>query len=168
MGSTASNFLAEINWRLIVDVFEALLTPTIAVVTAYVAYQQWRVNRTRLDLDLYERRLAIYKALEQFHDEINIPGSIRYPMVTKLRSFIAEARFLFPTEIENYLDRLSTKAFRAATLREDLHPDSGEPGLPIGESRNNAANEESKLVDEIRGPMWDESKKLFRKYLTLA
>ena len=157
-----------INWRFVVEVFSALLTPTIAIVTAYIAVQQWRINRTQLNLNLYDRRLAIYKALEEFYDEIAIPGDIRYPMVAKLRPSTAEARFLFPKEIENHLDTVHKKAFRAAQLRERLYPKSGEPGLPVGERRDKALDEETELLNEIQGPLWDESKKLFRKYLTLA
>jgi len=160
--------LISINPRSVVDVLSALLTPTIAVLAVYIAYQQLRVNRTRLDLDLYDRRLAIYKALEEFYDGIAIPGNVRFPMVTKLRFETAEARFLFPKEIEKHLDLLRMKAFRAAQLRERLYPKSEEPGLPVGDARDKAVDEESKLLDEIQGPLWDKSKNLFLKYLTLA
>ena len=168
MGAHQWQILWGINFETAVAVLGALLTPTIAVITAYVAYQQWRTNKTRLDLDLYDRRLAIYKALEEFYVGINIPGDIRYPMLSKLRFSTAEARFLFPKEIENHLDALHMKGFRAAQLREQLYPISKEPGLPKGEARSKAVDEESKLLQEIQGPLWNESKKLFRKYLTLA
>ena len=70
MAAGVWQFLGDINPRTVVDVLSALLTPTIAVIATYVAYQQWRVNKTRLDLDLYDRRLAIYKAVDAFFGDV--------------------------------------------------------------------------------------------------
>jgi len=64
--------------------------------------------------------LAIYKAIELFYDEIAIEGDIRYPRVAKLPFATAEARFLFPKEIEKHVEVLHKKAFTAAGLRERL------------------------------------------------
>jgi len=44
-------------------VFNALLTPVIAGVVAYIAYQQHKTNRDRLRLDLYDRRLKVFEGL---------------------------------------------------------------------------------------------------------
>ncbi len=105
------------------------MTPTIAIITVYIAYQQWRVNKTRLDLDLYDRRLSIYKALEEFYSESFASGSINYPMAGKLRTATAEARFLFPSEIETFLDTLHKKSLRVAGLRQLLDPISAIAGI---------------------------------------
>lgn len=120
--------------------------PTIAVIAIYIAYQQWRVNKTRLDLDLYDRRLAIYKAVDAFYGDVGTEGIAKYPMVFKLRYATAEAPFLFPAEIEKHLKEILKQAIRIAALREQTYPASGEPGLPVGEARSKACEEESKLV----------------------
>lgn len=161
-------FFGEINPKVVVDVLSALLTPTIAIVTAYIAVQQYRVNKTRLDLDLYDRRLSIFKAVEEFFHESFINGSITVPMVGKLRTATAEARFLFPKEIEVFLDTLSRKGTRAGNLRSRLYEPSGVPRMPVGDDRNKVVEEKGNLLNDIQGPLWEESKNLFRKYLTLA
>lgn len=161
-------FLTEINPRTVVDVLSAGLTPTIAVIATYVAYQQWRINKTRLDLALYDRRLAVYKAVDTFYGEIAIPGAIKYQMIFTLHSATAEARFLFPKEIETHLAKLHDKGMRAAALRERLYPSSGEHGLPVGDARSKAVDEEAELVREVQVDLRAESRKLFGKYLTLA
>jgi hypothetical protein len=158
----------SINWQSLVQIFGALLTPTIAIITTYIAISQWKINKTRLDLDLYDRRLAIHKAVEEFISESFASGTVDYRMTAKLRSATAEARFLFPKKIEVLLDTLHRKALRASGLRKLLYTDSGEPGIPVGERRDKVVEEESNLVQEIQGPLWEESKGLFRKYLTLA
>ena len=107
MAAGVWQFLGGITPRTVVDVLSALLTPTIAVIATYVAYQQWRVNKTRLDLDLYDRRLTIYKAVDAFYGDVGTQGTAKYPMVFQLRYATAEAPFLFPTEIEKHLKEIS-------------------------------------------------------------
>lgn len=161
-------FLTEVNPRAVVDVFSAALTPMIGIATIYIAYQQWRTNKTRLDFELYHRRLDIYKAVDAFYGEIAIPGAVKYPMVFEMRRATAEAAFLFPAEIEKHLAEIYQKAMRAAALREQTYPSSGEPGLPVGEARSKAVEEEDELVFWFLKEAKAESKRLFGKYLRLA
>lgn len=168
MTSGKWQFLGDINPRTVVDVMSALLTPTIAVIATHVAYQQWRVNKTRLDLDLYDRRLAIYKAVDVFYGEVGTEGTAKYPMVFQLRYATAEAPFLFPAEIERHLKEIYDKAMRIAALREQTYPASGEPGLPVGDARRKACEEESELVLWLLQDAKAESRKRFGKYLKLT
>ena len=41
---------------------DALLTPTIASIGAYIAWQQWKAYNLKLKLDRYDRRVRIYEA----------------------------------------------------------------------------------------------------------
>ena len=161
-------FLIGLDAKWWVDLFSALLTPTIAGAVGYIAYQQWRVNKTRLDLDLYDRRLKIYKTVDEFYDESFTHGAIKLPMAEKLRVGTAEARFLFPKEIETHLETLLKQARRAAILRNLTYPSSGEQGLPVGEERSKAVAEEGLLVADIQDRLRNESRELFRKYLRLV
>src|SRR5437870_1753419 len=138
--------LASINYKYVVEVLGALLTPTIAIITAYIAWQQWRIRQTELNLALYARRLSVYKAVDSFYGEVGVAGTAKYPIVFKLRLETAEAPFLFPTEIEKHLDEVYQKGMRIAGLREQTYPSSGEPGLPVGPARSKAVEEESGLV----------------------
>ncbi len=168
MATGAWQFLGDVNPRTVVDVLSALLTPTIAVIATYVAYQQWRVNKTKLDLDLYDRRLAIYKAVDVFYGDVGTQGTAKYPMVFQLRYATAEAPFLFPAEIERHLKEIYDKAMRIAALREQTYSASGEPGLPVGEDRSKACEEESEQVLWLLQDAKAESRKRFGKYLRLT
>ena len=44
-----------------IDISKALLTPIIAIVTVYIAYQQWKTNELKLKLEKYDRRLRVYE-----------------------------------------------------------------------------------------------------------
>lgn len=42
-----------------IQIFKALLTPVVAILGVYIAYQQWRTNRTRLKHELFDRRYSM-------------------------------------------------------------------------------------------------------------
>jgi len=168
LGERFYQILSEINPRTVVDVFSAALTPTIAIIATYLAYQQWRINKTRLDLALYDRRLAVYKAVDAFYGEIGTHGTAKYAMVFELRHATAEAAFLFPAEVEKHLTEVYEKGMRLAALHERMYPSSGDPGLPVGEERSKAADEEGGLVLWFLKEAKQESRKQFGKYLRLA
>lgn len=49
-----------------IDLIAACLTPLIAIIATYIAYQQYRANRLKNRHDLYDRRLAVYNAVAEF------------------------------------------------------------------------------------------------------
>jgi len=62
--------ISSLDW---VDFLSALLTPVNAIMLLHIAYQQYRINKQRLQLDerrfkheVYERRLAVFRGLMEF------------------------------------------------------------------------------------------------------
>lgn len=45
---------------------QGLLTPVIGIVTTYIAWQQWKTNQNKLNLDRYEKRLQVYKEVIRY------------------------------------------------------------------------------------------------------
>jgi hypothetical protein len=160
--------LTRIDYKYLVEVFSALLTPAIAIIATYVAVQQWRIQKNRLALELYERRLTLYKAVDSFYGEVSTAGSVKYPPVFKLRVDTAEAPFLFGNDIEKHLNEVFQTGIRAAALYEQMYPSSRDPGLPVGPERTKVAEEHSQLVLWLSQNAKAESRKLFGKYLKLA
>lgn len=50
----------------LIQLLSALLTPVIAVVTTYIAIQQYRTSRLKFKLELFEKRYAIYQGVKKF------------------------------------------------------------------------------------------------------
>lgn len=48
----------------------AVVTAAIALIVAVISWQQWKVNRERLRLELYDRRFGIYVAVLNYYREI--------------------------------------------------------------------------------------------------
>lgn len=47
----------------IIDIFSALLTPTIGLFGMYIAFQQWLTNERKRKQDLFEKRWDLYKRI---------------------------------------------------------------------------------------------------------
>lgn len=88
----------------VIDVAKALLTPAIAVVTAYIAWQQWRTNRQKLALDLYDRRVSVYEQVKKILSIVMREAHATYDELLAFRSATSQADFLFGPEIPKYLD----------------------------------------------------------------
>lgn len=60
----------------IIDFFQGLLTPVIAIIVTYIAYQQMRTNQAKLKLDLLELRLEVYDSVNKLFDAERSKGRI--------------------------------------------------------------------------------------------
>jgi hypothetical protein len=94
------------------EVFKGLLTPLIAIVTAYIAWQQWKANERRLILDRYDRRLKIYQRVIEFIALSCRDFQPKPHEVIAFRGATAEADFLFGPEIGAYIQELSKGRWR--------------------------------------------------------
>src|SRR5438309_4518635 len=151
--------------KIIIEALSAGLTPVIAIVMTYIAYQQWRTNRSRLNYERYDRRLAVFKAVKAFYGEIGDAGTAKYGMVMRFYAATAEAEFLFGDDIRKHIEELYKKGMNLASLHEKMYPSSGEPGLPVGPKRSKVAEEHSKLILWFLQDAIAETRKMFRKYL---
>lgn len=154
--------------KCIIEGLSAGLTPLIAVVMTYIAYQQWRTNKGRLTHELYDRRLTVFKAVTAFYGEMGDAGTAKYGIVTKFSVATAEAEFLFGDEVEEHIEELYKKGMHLASLHEKMYPGSGEPGLPVGEERSRVAEEHGKLHLWFQQNGRTETRKRFRKYLAVS
>lgn len=47
-------------------ILQGLLTPMIAIITTYIAVQQYRASMLKMRIDRYDRRLKIYQETHKF------------------------------------------------------------------------------------------------------
>lgn len=83
---------------------QGFLTPVIAIVALYVAWQQWKGSELKLRLERYDRRLSVYQEVigilglvQQDPAKVNTGDLLRFKTVT------AEADFLFGHDIPDYI-----------------------------------------------------------------
>jgi hypothetical protein len=149
-----------------IDILSALLVPAIAIVGVYIAYQQFRINEQRLRHETYERRLAVYKAVQKYLSEILRDGTTTYQRASEFYSDASEAAFLFDSSVQDKIDKIYEKSIDMVATHERMYPSDGSPGLPVGEERSKVAEENSELLkwhlEELK-----KSKPFFAKKLGL-
>jgi hypothetical protein len=92
-------FLAQLS--------QSLLTPMIAIVTVYIAWQQWRANELKLRLEQYDRRLRVYQEVVNIIGLIQAsPNQVQLDDLMKFRTATAEGDFLFGPEVPAYIEEI--------------------------------------------------------------
>ena len=64
------------NLNSLADLASTLLTPIIAVIAVYIAYQQHKTNRDNFRLNLYEKRYSVYRAINDFISHIIVDAKV--------------------------------------------------------------------------------------------
>ncbi len=90
----------EICW---IDIFTALLTPTIAIGVMVIAFLQWQTAENLRKQQLFDKRYAFFNRIwGMFSAHIYDPNTA--PLETQdLLDYIDEAGFLFGKDIKNHL-----------------------------------------------------------------
>lgn len=90
----------------VLEISKGLLTPLIAIVATYVAWQQWQTNKVKLMLDRYDRRLKVYEEVKGILSIITRDADVSYDDLLAFRRSVSEADFLFGEEITEYIDEI--------------------------------------------------------------
>ena len=158
----ACEFLDSLTTKDTLTVFSGLLTPLLAIIATYIAWQQWRTNHIKLQHDLYDRRLVVYLALMEFLAHISRNASADINSGISFIQKTKESYFLFGKEIPEYLESIYKKSVQLDYLHKKLH----ESNLPVGEERSRAAQESCDLSIWF-GDQFEIGRKKFEKYLKL-
>lgn len=144
----------------ILDIFKSLLTPIIAAVVAYIAYQQHKTNRDKLMLDLYDRRLKVFEGLMGLLWGIFQKGKCDDQERNKFLRATVEGIFLFDKDIVNYLETIYKKTIVLGTICAAIRI------LPSGDNRDEEAKKKKSQVLEWFMDQFEVSKVKFGKYLS--
>jgi len=110
--------------------FQALLTPVIAFFAVYVAASQWNTARSKLRLDLFEKRYTIYEATQKFIGSIVTSGKVRDDSMFEYMTATRAAKWVVSHDVDEYLERdLYKPAIELQSIQSMLE------GAPIGEER---------------------------------
>jgi hypothetical protein len=102
-----------------VSVLSALLTPTIAFLGCYIAWQQWRVNELDLKHTLFEKRYRQFEATRDFLASIMTFG-LNADERLKWQNAIRGARFILGESLAAYFNEIFQKTNELETLKATL------------------------------------------------
>lgn len=146
----------------IIDLFKALLTPSIAFVTTFIAVQQYRIQKTKIKFELYAPRKEIYDATMLLFRSVSGRGTLTNDEIDKFNEDTRMSYFLFNGRLRNHLFDLSKRGRRIQMISNRL----GDGNLQ-GEERLKCIEQRTELIN------WYESQneiiqKLFERFLKLS
>lgn len=126
---------------------QALATTLIAAIAVWIAFMQWRTAHLKTVLDLFDRRKGVYLAAKTALAYAQRDADAKDEAWENIRKARLEAQFLFPREIDQKLDAISS----ALT---DLNVAVAENDIP----------KRRKALDEIEA-FFNELYDVFAKYM---
>ena len=146
----------------VTTVLSGFLVPILAGFGVYIAWRQYAVARDKLRLDWYDKRFAVYQSLNELFQRIYTDSTITIEELKKFKGGTSQSTFLFDESsgMDKFLEEVYKKAVRLYAIGRKIT----NTNLPVGEERNELAEEESKILEWFN-VQTDEAKKLFGKYL---
>jgi hypothetical protein len=142
------------------QVLQGLMTPVIALLAVYIAWQQWRTNADKVKLDKFDRRFAIYDATRDLIRIIRQQSHATEKQVYDFRMKTRDASFLLDDELGAYLEQFANKAWDILMFESELEQEND------SQKRGEIITKQRTLKDWLRTqdqPLRDK----FTRYLTL-
>jgi len=155
----------DIDYLSLIRIVSATLAPITAIaatIGGVIAYQQFRVNRDKFRLDLYEKRLHVYKALMSLLNTITVHSTVS---LEEARTFISEtheATFLFGSDIPIYFDAVYKNTIQLKNNYDKLDDQK----LQIGTERSILVNQNTELFLWFAEQYKTGAQEKFKKYLS--
>jgi hypothetical protein len=96
-----------------------MMTPLIAIIGAYIAFQQWKTNHQKLQFDRYARRLQVYEHVRNILGVVGRDAAVDFQEVLAFRRAVSEADFLYGPEIVEYIDEIYRHGVKLGTLKSE-------------------------------------------------
>lgn len=149
-----------------IDVFNAFLTPLIAILAVYIAWKQYQIEHHSLRSQLYERRMAVFKAYMSFLAEVMRDGNTNFQRLGQFYAEASEADFLFSDRFGKKREEIYKKGLDLISTDRKLTPsDAG--GLPVGSERTKVADENSDLLKWFKEQI-AETRDLFKSEMKIG
>lgn len=101
-------------------IISTLSTFAIGVAVVVLAYQQFKISRSKLKFDLYERRLKLFNVVREFCGRVAMEGKINARDSSDLYHDTIERHFLFDQEIISYIGNVYERSKQLQRTRLEL------------------------------------------------
>lgn len=102
--------IAITDWQEVVPTLAAMLTPAIALLAAYIAWQQYKTNKNQFRLNLFERRSKVFDSTGKLIAVVLRTSRVAQADLEEFLWETKESEFLFGSDISAYLHELYGKA----------------------------------------------------------
>jgi len=101
------------------DFFTALIPIVLSIFVILIAIQQYRTNRRKLKLDLFEKRYKVFDVTIKFIGDVVRSQNFEHQTGSDFLEGTRGAEFLFDAEIKLYIDEIWERAVNISVWAED-------------------------------------------------
>jgi hypothetical protein len=101
--------LCTVDWERLVRVLSALLTPTIAVITTYIAWQQYQTNQRQYRLALFKKRMVVFNSTMNLIAAVLQAARVELDQLFTMLRETRDHDLLFGPEIGEYIHEVYRK-----------------------------------------------------------
>lgn len=139
----------------------AIASTIFGISAIFFAYQQWKINTSKLKLDLFEKRYAVYDGVRKFLSVILSEATFTDKDLFQYYADTSDAEFLFGSEVVTFIDKVKRKSLRMRTLQKKYDR------LPTGEKRSELVEKEHVELEWLMGQL-SQLRKVFSPYLSFS
>lgn len=104
---------------ILIEFLSSLMPIILTILGLYIAIQQYRTNRKRIKIDLFEKRFSVFVAINKFISAIAKEGGVTQEQRMEFISDTRGAEFLFDKKIKLYIDKIWEATVDAGVWTED-------------------------------------------------
>jgi len=107
------------QYKPITDFFIALIPIALAILGSYIAIQQYRTNRKKLKIELFEKRFSVFDSINKFIGAVVRTQSVDQQQRNDFLAGTRGAEFLFDESIKQYVTEIWEKSVDLGVWAED-------------------------------------------------
>jgi len=134
------------------------VTGLLVAIVTWTGVQQHKLGKDKFKLDMFEKRFAVYKGVQEFLTIILQEAKFDLNQLFEFRRKTQDSTFLFGKDIPEYIDGIDKKALKMHSVAEEYEP------LPLGPQRSDLCEEKSCLLMELLDEL-PRLKEVFAPYL---
>lgn len=134
------------------------VTALLVAIVTWTSVQQHNLAKEKFKLDMFEKRFAVYKGVQEFLTIIFQEAKFDLKQLFEFRRKTQDSTFLFGKDIAQYIDGIDKKALKMRTVAKQYEP------LPVGQQRSELCEEETRLLRELIDDL-PRLKEVFAPYL---
>ena len=96
--------------KIITGIFSSLASPIVAIVVAYIAYQQWKVNSNKELRESNQHKLHVYFAVKRFLHSFDNTLQVDRKLYAEMQEALAIGDFIFDEQLNEWLSDIDAEA----------------------------------------------------------
>jgi len=98
------------EFKIITGIFASLASPIVAIIVAYIAYQQWKVNSKKELRESNQHKLHVYLAVKRFLQSFDQKIEVDEKLYLEMQEALAISDFIFDEELNEWLNEIDCEA----------------------------------------------------------